>query len=79
MIGEISTSSVGVFRAEKSTADSTRKQVIEVWVYLLEVREIFSDWPEREKRTTRWMTCEAAARHLREPVLSHLCYRLAQA
>jgi 8-oxo-dGTP pyrophosphatase MutT (NUDIX family) len=78
VIGYIAPSSVGVFRAKKSTADPAHKQVIEVWVYLLEVTETLSDWPEKEKRAIRWVTCEVAARQLREPVLSHLCHRLAQ-
>jgi 8-oxo-dGTP pyrophosphatase MutT (NUDIX family) len=78
VIGYIAPSSVGMFRAEKATANPLRKQVIEVWVYLLEVTETLPDWPEREKRTTRWVSCEAAAQQLREPVLTHLCHRLAQ-
>jgi hypothetical protein len=53
-------------------------QVIEVWIYLLEVTETLSDWPEKGKRQTRWVSCETAARELREPVLVHLCHRLAQ-
>jgi 8-oxo-dGTP pyrophosphatase MutT (NUDIX family) len=78
-IGYIAPSSIGVFRAGKAvTANPLRKQVIEVWVYLLEVTETLPDWPEKGKRTIRWVTCEAAARHLREPVLAHLCHRLAQ-
>lgn len=77
VIGYVSPSSVGMFRAKKTTTNPVMKQVIEVWVYLLEVTEMLSDWPEKEKRTTRWATCEAAARQLREPVLSHLCHRLA--
>jgi 8-oxo-dGTP pyrophosphatase MutT (NUDIX family) len=78
VIGYIAPSSVGMFRAEKTTANPLRKQVIEVWVYLLEVTETLPDWPERGKRTTRWVRCEIAARQLREPVLAHLCHRLAQ-
>jgi hypothetical protein len=67
-----------MFRAEKSSATLPVKQIIEVWVYLLEVTEVLPDWPEKGKRTTRWVSCEFAARHLREPVLTHLCHRLAQ-
>jgi 8-oxo-dGTP pyrophosphatase MutT (NUDIX family) len=78
VIGYISPSSVGMFRARKRTVSPQIRQTIEVWVYLLEVAEIAPDWPERGKRATRWVTCEAAARHLREPVLAHLCHRLAQ-
>jgi 8-oxo-dGTP pyrophosphatase MutT (NUDIX family) len=78
VLGYIAPSSVGMFRAAKATANSLGKQLIEVWVYLLEVTETLPDWPEKGKRTIRWTTCEAAARHLREPVLAHLCLRLAQ-
>jgi 8-oxo-dGTP pyrophosphatase MutT (NUDIX family) len=78
VIGYISPSSVGMFRANKHAANSLTRQTIEVWVYLLEVTEALPDWPEREKRETRWVTCEAAATQLREPVLAHLCHRLAQ-
>jgi 8-oxo-dGTP pyrophosphatase MutT (NUDIX family) len=78
VIGYIAPSSVGMFRAEKATANAQGKQVIEVWVYLLEVTETLPDWPEKRKRTTRWVSCEVAARQLREPILAHLCHRLAQ-
>ena len=78
VIGYIAPSSVGIFRAEKATANPARKQVIEVWVYLLEVTETLPNWPEKGKRTTRWVTCEVAAQQLREPALTHLCHRLAQ-
>jgi 8-oxo-dGTP pyrophosphatase MutT (NUDIX family) len=78
VIGYISPSSVGMFRAKKRTANPQVQQTIEVWVYLLEVTETAPDWPERDKRAIRWVTCEAAAQQLREPVLAHLCHRLAQ-
>ena len=51
--------------------------MLEVWVYLLEVAELLADWPEMV-RGDAWVSCEAAARQLREPVLAHLCHRLAQ-
>jgi 8-oxo-dGTP pyrophosphatase MutT (NUDIX family) len=78
VIGGISPSPVGMFRAEKSTANPLVAQIIEVWVYLLEVTEALPRWPERGKRAIRWVSCEVAARQLREPVLTHLCHRLAQ-
>lgn len=78
VIGYISPYSVGMFRAKKRTGNLQVQQTIEVWVYLLEVMETAPDWPERGKRAIRWVSCEAAARHLREPVLTHLCHRLAQ-
>jgi 8-oxo-dGTP pyrophosphatase MutT (NUDIX family) len=78
VIGRVSASAVGMFRAEKSGANPLTTQIIEVWVYLLEVTEALPDWPEKGKRAMRWVSCEAAARQLREPVLTHLCHRLAQ-
>lgn len=75
VIGRVSPNSIGMFRAKKGTP--TPKN-IEVWVYLLEVDETLSNWPEKEKRKTRWVSCKVAARELREPVLTHLCHRLAQ-
>jgi 8-oxo-dGTP pyrophosphatase MutT (NUDIX family) len=78
VIGYIAPSAIGMYRAEKSATNSPTKRIIEVWVYLLEVTETLADWPEKEKRTTRWVSCEVAARQLREPVLTHLCHRLAQ-
>lgn len=78
VIGYVSPSSVGMFRAKKRVGNLQIQQIIEVWVYLLEVIETLADWPEKGKRETRWVTCEAAARQFREPVLSHLCHRLAQ-
>jgi 8-oxo-dGTP pyrophosphatase MutT (NUDIX family) len=78
VIGYVSSSSVGMFRAKKQTANPQLHRIIEVWVYLLEVTETLPDWPEKGKRTMRWVSCEVAARQLREPVLTHLCHRLAQ-
>jgi 8-oxo-dGTP pyrophosphatase MutT (NUDIX family) len=79
VIGYISSSSVGMFRAKKkSTSDPPIQHTIEVWVYLLEVAELAVNWPEKGKREVRWLPCEAAAQHLRQPVLAHLCLRLAQ-
>jgi 8-oxo-dGTP pyrophosphatase MutT (NUDIX family) len=78
VVGYIAPSSVGMYRAEKSRTNLPKKRIVEVWVYLLEVTETLPDWPEKEKRTTRWVSCEVAARQLREPLLTHLCHRLAQ-
>ena len=75
VMGRVSPNSIGMFRAKKGTP--TPKN-IEVWVYLFEVDETLSNWPEKEKRKTRWVSCKVAARELREPVLTHLCRRLAQ-
>ena len=75
VVGRITPNSVGMFRAKKGTPIP---KIIEVWVYLLEVDETLLDWPEKGKRQIRWASCKTAARELREPVLSHLCHRLAR-
>jgi ADP-ribose pyrophosphatase YjhB (NUDIX family) len=75
VIGRVSLNSIGMFRAKKGTPTP---KTIEVWVYLLEVDEMLPNWPEKEKRQTRWVSCKVAARELREPVLTDLCHRLAQ-
>ena len=74
-IGRVSPNSVGMFRAKKTTPTP---KIVEVWVYLLEVDEMLSNWLEKEKRQTRWVSCKVAARELREPVLTDLCHHLAQ-
>jgi 8-oxo-dGTP pyrophosphatase MutT (NUDIX family) len=78
VLGRISPYPVGVFRARKRLPDSRSRRIVEVWIYLLEVAEALSDWPEKRERRIKWVSCEAAARQLREPVLAHLCHRLAQ-
>ena len=78
VIGRVSPSSFGVFRAKKRTSDPHLHEVIEVWVYLLEVTATLPDWPERRIRATCWVSCEVAAQHLREPILAYLCHRLAE-
>jgi ADP-ribose pyrophosphatase YjhB (NUDIX family) len=75
VIGRVSPNSIGMFRAKKVTPIP---KIIEVWVYLLEVDEMLSNWPEKGKRQTKWVSCKVAARELREPVLTNICHRLAQ-
>jgi 8-oxo-dGTP pyrophosphatase MutT (NUDIX family) len=78
VIGFTSPFSVGMFRAKKRLGETPIQQTIEVWVYLLEVTEVAKDWPEKGKRDICWVSCEAAAGYLREPVLVGLCHRLAR-
>jgi 8-oxo-dGTP pyrophosphatase MutT (NUDIX family) len=75
VIGRVSPNSVGMFRAKKGTPIP---KSIEVWVYLLEVDEMLSNWPEKETRQIRWVSCKVGARELREPVLTDLCHHLAK-
>jgi 8-oxo-dGTP pyrophosphatase MutT (NUDIX family) len=45
VIGRVSPNSIGMFRAKKGTPIPKN---IEVWVYLLEVDEMLSNWPEKK-------------------------------
>lgn len=79
LIGQVSPHSIGVFRMRKRNATNPQVQrIVEVWIYLLEVTETLTNWPEKGKRQIKWVSCEAAARHLREPLLVQLCHRLAK-
>jgi 8-oxo-dGTP pyrophosphatase MutT (NUDIX family) len=78
VIGRISPDAVGIFRAQKRADNQLAPLVIEVWVYLLEVTAACAKWPEKGKRQTRRVSCEMAARQLREPVLTQICNRLSK-
>jgi 8-oxo-dGTP pyrophosphatase MutT (NUDIX family) len=78
VVGYVSQSSVGMFRARRRSKIALSRQIIEVWVYLFEVTRSRRKWPEMHKRQTRWASCQVAAQQLREPVLTALCHRLAQ-
>jgi ADP-ribose pyrophosphatase YjhB (NUDIX family) len=75
VMGRVSPNSVGMFRAKRRTPIP---KIVEVWVYLLEVDEVLDNWPEKEKRQIRWVSCKVAARELRNPVLTDLCQHLSQ-
>jgi 8-oxo-dGTP pyrophosphatase MutT (NUDIX family) len=75
--GKVSPNSIGMFRTKKRTPDRQHVRVVEVWVYLMRVTELLKCWPEMGKREIRWVSCGAAARALREPILAELCDRLA--
>jgi 8-oxo-dGTP pyrophosphatase MutT (NUDIX family) len=76
--GRISPNSVGMFRVKKRTPSRESSRVVEVWVYFMEVTKRLHHWPEKGKREIRWVSCETAARQLRETALADLCQRLAQ-
>jgi 8-oxo-dGTP pyrophosphatase MutT (NUDIX family) len=77
--GRMSPASIGMFRAKKRTPSRQHSQVIEVWVYLMEVTKCLREWPEKGQREIRWVSCETAAQQLREPMLADICHRLATA
>jgi 8-oxo-dGTP pyrophosphatase MutT (NUDIX family) len=76
--GRVSPNSIGMFRVQKRTPSRQLSQVVEVWVYLMEVTKRLRHWPEKGQREIRWVSCETAAQQLREPMLAHLCHRLAK-
>lgn len=78
VVGSISPGSFGMFRVAKHITGSLPQRIIEVWVYLREVTKTLSDWPEKGKRAIRRVTCDVAARQLREPFLATHCHRLSQ-
>ena len=60
VVGYVSQSSVGMFRARRRSKNALSRQIIEVWVYLLEVKKTRRKWPEMQKRQTQWVSCEVA-------------------
>jgi ADP-ribose pyrophosphatase YjhB (NUDIX family) len=76
--GCVSPNSIGMFRVTKRTPSREHSQIVEVWVYLMEVTDSLRRWPEKGKREIRWVPWETAARQLREPMLADLCQRLAR-
>jgi 8-oxo-dGTP pyrophosphatase MutT (NUDIX family) len=76
--GFVSPSSIGMFRVKKRTPSRQHTQIVEVWIYLIEVTKRVRHWPEKGKREIRWVSCETAAQQLHEPMLADLCHRLAR-
>jgi ADP-ribose pyrophosphatase YjhB (NUDIX family) len=75
--GYVSPNAIGMFRAKKRTPSREHSQVVEVWVYLIEVTKHMRNWPEKGKREVKWVSCETAAQALGEPMLADICHRLA--
>ncbi len=74
--GEVAANSAGMYRTTKRLIAC--ETVIEVWVYLLNVTQTLDDFPEKGRREIRWVSCDEAARLLREPLLVKLCHELAE-
>jgi 8-oxo-dGTP pyrophosphatase MutT (NUDIX family) len=72
--GEVATASSGMYRRMKRAWYGDA--IVEIWVYLLRVSEQLKQFPEKGQRETKWVSCSAAARMLREPVLAELCLAL---
>ena len=75
VIGRIAARSAGSYRAVKRLGTGTT--IIDVWVFLLDVRKTLEDWPEKRQRKIKWVSPASAARLLREPLLQRLCRQLA--
>jgi len=73
--GEVAAISAGMYRTTKRL--HTCEAVMEVWVYLLKVTETLDDFPEKGRREIKWVSCDEAAKLLREPLLVKLCHELA--
>ena len=69
--GAISPAPVGRFTYDKVDRRGL-SQRIEVEVFPLRVTRQHKDWPERRKRTTKWMPCEDAADLVEEESLKTL-------
>jgi 8-oxo-dGTP pyrophosphatase MutT (NUDIX family) len=69
----------GVVRPERLGEYTYRKWggVCRVDVFLMEVRDVLDDWPERALRTRRWVGPEEAAGMVREPRLAEILRDLA--
>jgi 8-oxo-dGTP pyrophosphatase MutT (NUDIX family) len=72
--GRAETHSSGTYRAVKRMYGM--KLVVEVSVYLLEVFETATKWPEKGEREIKWCSPHEAAILLHEPLLAELCGRL---
>ena len=47
--GRISPNSIAMFRAKKRTPDREHSQIVEVWIYLIEVTKRLRRWPEKPR------------------------------
>lgn len=72
--GEVATASSGMYRTTKRAWYGDA--VVEVWVYLLRVSEQLEQFPEKGQREAKWVSCSAAAKMLREPLLAERCLAL---
>jgi 8-oxo-dGTP pyrophosphatase MutT (NUDIX family) len=72
--GEVATASSGMYRRTKRAWYGDA--IVEIWVYLLRVSEQLKQFPEKGQRETKWVSCGAAAKMLREPLLAELCLAL---
>jgi 8-oxo-dGTP pyrophosphatase MutT (NUDIX family) len=74
--GSVERKVVGTFTYDKRRGEKAFK--VKVDVYLLEVAEEASKWPEAHERRREWYSAEEAARLVQEPGLQAILLALAQ-
>jgi 8-oxo-dGTP pyrophosphatase MutT (NUDIX family) len=77
VVGAIRRRSVGSFSYEKRLKSGSVVEC-EVRVFALEVKRQQKDWPERKQRQFKWLSANAAARAVQEPMLGKIIRRLAR-
>jgi 8-oxo-dGTP pyrophosphatase MutT (NUDIX family) len=77
VIGAVSRRSVGSFSYEKRLKKGGVVEC-EVQVFALQVKRQQRQWPEMKEREVVWLSANAAARTVREPMLGKIIRRLAR-
>jgi 8-oxo-dGTP pyrophosphatase MutT (NUDIX family) len=77
VIGSIRRRSLGSFSYEKRLKTGGVIECV-VQVFALRVKRQSQQWPEKSKRSVRWLSARAAAKAVREPDLRKLILRLAR-
>lgn len=72
--GRIRKHPIGAYTYDKRLDDAV--EPCRVMVYLLDVDELISTWPEREQRVRKWFSVEDAAETIQEPALASLIRKL---
>ncbi len=75
IVGRISRRPIGVYSYEKRTGRGSTLRCT-VQTFALEVETQLSEWPEQDRRTTRWFTLRDAAKAVQEPELQALIVNL---
>jgi ADP-ribose pyrophosphatase YjhB (NUDIX family) len=76
IVGRIEEASFGRYRYVK-TKESGEGVELKVEVYLLWVKRLLKDWPEREERERAWFTPKEAAKRVQERQLKELLLAVA--
>jgi 8-oxo-dGTP pyrophosphatase MutT (NUDIX family) len=76
LVGRISERPIGSYSYEKRTGRGSTVRCT-VQTFALEVEAQLSEWPEQDRRSTRWFAPEDAAKAVQEPELQALIANLA--